>query len=45
MKLRDPGASGVWEKLSKAVPVDNLCSKILGTWELQIRGEAPQQGE
>lgn len=43
MKLRDPGAGEVWEQLSKAVPVDNLCGKSLGMWELEIRGEAPQQ--
>lgn len=45
VKPRDPGTSGVWEQLSKAVSVDNLCSKSLGMWELEIRGEAPQQGE
>lgn len=38
-------SSGIREQLSKAVPVDNVCSKSLGMWELEIRGEAPQQGD
>lgn len=36
MKLRDPGAGEVCEQLRKAVPVDNLCSKSMGMWELEI---------
>lgn len=38
-------SSGIREQLSKAVPVDHLCSKSLGMRELEIRGEAPQQGQ